>query len=538
MNKNTTPNNSKTSSLLEPILNKTTNILEFKNITKTYPGVVALDNVSFNVRNNKILSLVGENGAGKSTLLKIISGVIAYNNHQGQVLYNGKEAKFLSVHESEKAGIAIIHQELSISPFLPVYENVFMGHFKSSFGILNWSKMIKEAKYWLDLVGLTDINLYEQAGQLSIAKQQLIEIAKALSTKAKLLILDEPTSSLNDRESYQLLDLLKNLRDTQGITCIFVSHKLKEVAYVADDIAVIRDGKFISQYNAQTQKIDEQQLIKDIVGRELSAKFPPKPQNRVIGKEVLRVENICVEHPRFVDVNIVENGYFNVKQGELVGLSGLVGSGRSEMAMAVFGRQSGKMISGDIYLYNKKIQIRSPLSAIKNKIMYATEDRKNTGLIQIFSIDYNIALASLHLYSKGGVLSNMRLLKNSFDKKEELQIKVPDLQNPVESLSGGNQQKVIVAKALTTEFDVLIIDEPTKGIDVGSKYEIYRILLDLAAKGKAIIVISSELEELLGITDRIFVMEQGWVKGEIKTADTTQEKIFKISQKQVKPKGN
>ncbi|WP_371246276.1 sugar ABC transporter ATP-binding protein [Mycoplasmopsis agassizii] len=509
-------------------------ILKLDKITKKYPGVTALSDVSFEVRRGKILSLIGENGAGKSTLLKVISGVIPSTSHEGTVYFDGERSRFQSIGDSESKGIAIIHQELSISPFLPVYENVFMGHYRKKFGVLNWNEMIRESKKWLDLVGLTNVNVEDIAGNLSVAQQQLVEIAKALSQDSKLLILDEPTSSLNDKDSYKLLDLMKKLRDEQNITSIFVSHKLNEVEYVADDIVVIRDGKFISSYNNEETKITEQQLIKDIVGRSLEAKFPPKPENRKIGEETLRVENFKVQHPKFSDVYVVKNGYFNVKAGEIVGLSGLVGSGRSELALSVFGKQFGTIESGEIYINKKKVNIKRPLEAIKMGLMYASEDRKLTGLIQMFTIDNNIGSASLHLYTKASILQHNRLVKNSMELREKLKIKVPDIQYNVETLSGGNQQKVVIAKALTTKFQTLIIDEPTKGIDVGSKYEIYKIIFDLAAAGKSVIVISSELEELIGLTDRIFVMDGGYVKGEIKTSEATQEKIFEISVGKVK----
>ncbi|OYD27055.1 monosaccharide ABC transporter ATP-binding protein (CUT2 family) [Mycoplasma testudineum] len=512
---------------------KIQNILELKNITKKYPGVTALSDVTFEVRRGKILSLVGENGAGKSTLLKSITGVIPASEREGDLYFEGKKVRFNSIKDSESNGIAIIHQELSISPFLPVYENIFMGHFKrNKVGVLDWNWMIKESKKWLDCVGLTDIDVTKNAGFFSVAQQQLIEIAKVLSQEAKLIILDEPTASLNDRDSYLLLDIMKKLKNENNITSIFVSHKLKEVEYVADDIVVIRDGKFVSSYNNEKEKISEAKLIKDIVGRDLSAKFPKKP-DRKIGKETLRAENVVVEHPQLKDVFVVKNGYFNVKAGEIVGLAGLVGSGRSELALSVFGRQSGKMTDGQIFLNGKKVILNSVSKAISNGVMYASEDRKGAGLIQMFSIDYNIASSSLSKFTKFGVLDNHMAYKNSVKMREKLGIKVPSVDYLVETLSGGNQQKVVLAKSLTTEPTTLIIDEPTKGIDVGSKYEIYNIIFQLASEGKAVIVISSELEELIGLTDRIFVMDSGYVKGEIPTSEATQEKIFEISQRKV-----
>ena len=508
---------------------KNESILELKNITKKYPGVVALNNVSFKVEKNKILALVGENGAGKSTLLKVISGVIPKSKFEGQIFFEGNDTSYHSVKDSEKDGIAIIHQELAISPKLKVYENIFVGNYIARNGITNWSEMIKQARHYMNMVGL-NIDPNEIAGNLSIANQQLLEIAKALAKKSKLLILDEPTSSLNDEDSFALLDLMKKLRDKNGVSCIFVSHKLKEVEYVADSITVIRDGKHISDYNNQNAVIKEETLIKDIVGRTLENKFPKKLKGQKIGGLALEVQNWTVEDSKVTGKLLVKNASFNVRRGEIVGISGLVGSGRSELCMNIFGKSENIYKSGYMKLHEKKVSLNSSLQAIKNHFMYASEDRKNLGLIQIFSIHENISLSALHLYSnKVGVLKQNEQIQNSKFLKYKLNIKVPNINYKVETLSGGNQQKVLLAKAMSTEFDILIIDEPTKGIDVGSKFEIYKIIQDFAKEGKAIVIISSEIEEILGITNRLYVMSQGEIKGELETNKATPEKIMQIA---------
>ncbi|WP_391592176.1 Sugar ABC transporter, ATP-binding protein [[Mycoplasma] cavipharyngis] len=504
------------------------NILELHKITKKFGPVIALDNVSFNIPRKKIISIVGENGAGKSTLLKTVSGVYAHDSYEGAVMFDQKWTLFKNVKDSEKLGIAIIHQELSIAPNLSIYENVFLGNLKNVFGITDWNFMISNAKKYLDIVGFPEMNLEIAAGKLNVAQQQLIEIAKALTKNAKLIIFDEPTSSLNERESFILLDLMKKLRDEQGITCVFVSHKLKEVEYVSDEIVVIRDGKFISQYDNEKESISEAQLIKDIVGRDLENKYPKRPDRSTIGKPILVLENYTVKEISS-GKTVVQNASVHLNQGEILGISGLVGSGRSELFLSMFGHSYGERISGKTFYKGSLVNFKLPSQAIQAGIMYASEDRKNLGLIQNFSIHRNIGDASIHLYSNFfKFIYDKKLIINSQKLKEKIQIKTKNLNNNVDSLSGGNQQKVLIAKALSTKFEVLIIDEPTKGIDVGSKYEIYSIIFELAKAGKSIVVISSELEELLGITDRIYVMNQGKVKGEILTKDATSEKIMHI----------
>ncbi|VEU59835.1 sugar ABC transporter ATP-binding protein [Mesomycoplasma neurolyticum] len=508
-------------------MQQVTNILELKKITKNYGKTYALNDVSFTIPKGEITSLVGENGAGKSTLLKVLSGVIPYNSYKGELFFKNKKMEFKNIKSSEKAGIAIIHQELSISPYLSICENIFVGDYISKFGVINWNAMYKKCKKYLDMVGLKeDPSII--AGTLSVAKKQMVEIAKALSKNSEIIILDEPTSSLNDEDSFKLLDIMKSLKK-QNITSIFVSHKLNEVQYVSDNIVVIRDGQFISQYNKKNTKITEEQLIKDIVGRSLESKFPAKDPNRKIGELCFELKNITIAHKTIPNYNVVENSSFNARKGEIVGLSGLVGSGRTELMLSIFGKYYNNISSGKVLIKGKEMYFSNPKDAIKNGVMYASEDRKELGLIQMFSIADNISSASLHLYSKLGILHKNKEIVNILSKKDKIQIKTQDVLNEVSSLSGGNQQKVVIAKALTTNFDILIIDEPTKGIDVGSKYEIYSILLELANQGKTIIVISSEIEELMGITDRIFVMSQGKIKGEISASEATPEKIMKIS---------
>ncbi|ADE19512.1 sugar ABC transporter ATP-binding protein [Mycoplasma crocodyli] len=502
-------------------------ILELKNISKTYGATKALSDVTFNVKRGRILSLVGENGAGKSTLLKVFSGVIPYGKYEGTLFFEGQEARFASINESVSKGISIIHQELAISPHLTVCENMYLNNYMKKFGVIQWTKMYEECEKYLKMVGL-NIKSDTIAGTLSVAQQQLIEIAKALSKQSKLIFFDEPTSSLNDDDSFKLLDIMKKLRDEKGVTSVFVSHKLNEVSYVADDVVVIRDGKFISAYDKTIRPINEQELIKDIVGRTLEAKFPPKNPNKPIGDVIFEVKNVSVLNPLVSNYYTVKDASFNLRQGEILGISGLVGSGRTELMLSIFGKYYNKIESGTILLRGKEVRFKNPREAIRKGIMYASEDRKNIGLIQMFSIKSNITSASEHIYSKLGVYNINKEEKDSINYSQQMGVKTKNINNEVESLSGGNQQKVVVAKALSTDFDILIIDEPTKGIDVGSKLEIYQLLIELANNGKSIIVISSELEELLGITDRIFVMAQGKIKGEILTKDATQEKIMQI----------
>ncbi|EFF41166.1 sugar ABC transporter ATP-binding protein [Mycoplasmopsis alligatoris] len=502
-------------------------ILKLKNITKIYGATKALSDVSFEVKKGRILSLVGENGAGKSTLLKIFSGVIPHGKYEGELFYEDKLANFATINDSVSKGIAIIHQELAISPYLTVCENMYLNNYIKKFGVIQWNKMNIECQKYLKMVGL-NISSDTVAGTLSVANQQLVEIAKALSKNAKLIFFDEPTSSLNDSDSFKLLDIMKDLRDKKGVTSVFVSHKLNEVSYVADDIVVIRDGKFISSYDKNTRAINEQELIKDIVGRSLETKFPPKNPDRKIGQTIFEVKNINILNPKVSNHYTVQNASFDLKQGEIVGISGLVGSGRTELMLSIFGKYYNRIESGEVLLRGKKVHFKNPKDAIRKGIMYASEDRKNIGLIQSFSIKYNINSASEHIYAKLGVYSLNKEEKGSLQYSKQMGVKTKNINNEVESLSGGNQQKVVVAKALSTDFDILIIDEPTKGIDVGSKYEIYELLIELANKGKSIIVISSEMEELIGITDRIFVMAQGKIKGQILTKDATQEKIMQI----------
>lgn len=503
------------------------NILELKNVTKVYGPTIALNDVTFSIPKGKITSLVGENGAGKSTLLKILSGVIHYNEYQGTLLLEGKKTQFKGVKSSEKAGIAIIHQELSISPYISICENLFLGDYITKFGVIQWNEMYNKSKKYLEMVGIEE-DPSTLAGQLSVAKKQLVEIAKALSKNSKIIILDEPTSSLNDEDSFKLLDIMKDLK-SKGVTVLFVSHKLNEVKYVADNIVVIRDGHFISQYNKEESEITEASLIKDIVGRKMESKFPTKDPDRKIGEIMFQIKDIVVPHRSISNYNVVNNATMDARKGEIVGLSGLVGSGRTELILSLFGGYYKSFSSGEFWIKSKKVKYKSPKEAIKDGFMYASEDRKELGLIQLFAINNNISDASLHLLSKYGIRHKNKEYKNSLELKEKVKIKTKNIDNPVNSLSGGNQQKVVIAKALTTQFDILVIDEPTKGIDVGSKFEIYNLLFELAKEGKCIIIISSEIEELLGTTDRIFVMSQGTIKGQIKTSEATSEKIMKLS---------
>ncbi|CAF0838296.1 unnamed protein product [Didymodactylos carnosus] len=439
----------------------------------------------------------------------------------------GKKTFYRSIKDSQVDGIAIVHQELATSPHLSVVENMFIGDYRSRFGFVNFTQQLEEAKAALALVNVHNLDPNERMGSLSVAKQQLIEIAKALAKKARILVLDEPTSSLNDQDSQHLLKVMKDLKQ-EGITIIFVSHKLDEVLAVSDSIVAIRDGKFVSQYPNDPKVVNEARLIRDIVGRELNFRFPPKPKT-VLGETFLEIKNFSVEHPAIVGRDIVKRVSLSVKAGEIVGIAGIVGSGRTELFMALFGRSYGRNFRGQVLVRNKPIQLRSPHDAIRKGVMYASEDRKSLGLVQLSSVRENIGMSAFDRFSRFGFLKTKEIASYAEQMRTSMRIKVPTIEYAAGTLSGGNQQKVVLARALTAQPDVLIIDEPTRGIDIGSKYEIYEIIYRLASYGKAVIVISSEIPELLGITDRVYVMANGEIKGEVDTKEATQEGIISLA---------
>ncbi|MBQ0162005.1 MAG: sugar ABC transporter ATP-binding protein [Treponema sp.] len=498
-------------------------LLEMQNITKAFGSVKALSDVNLQVQEGEIHALVGENGAGKSTLMNVLSGIYQYGTYDGKILYAGDECKFQTIKDSEKKGIVIIHQELALVPLLSIAENMFLGNERGSAAKINWDETHHKARELLDLVGLKE-STHTLIKDIGVGKQQLVEIAKALGKNVKLLILDEPTASLNDRESKALLDLLLQLKKEKGVTSIIISHKLNEVSYVADTITVIRDGTVIKSLYKGKDAFDEGTIIQAMVGREISDRFPKRQSN--IGDVCFEVKNWCVDHPVFDGIKVCDNVNFNIRKGEVVGISGLMGAGRTELAMSIFGRSYGANISGEIYLNGKKVSFPTVKSAINHGIAYVTEDRKGNGLILTESIAKNTTFAKLEKISKNAILDFGLENKYAEEMRKEMHTKCASIFENVGNLSGGNQQKVLVGKWLFAEPDILILDEPTRGIDVGAKYEIYCIINDMIAHGKSVLFISSEMPEILGMCDRIYIMNEGKMVGEMQGKDATQEKIM------------
>lgn len=498
-------------------------LLEMQNITKTFGSVRALGDVNLQVQEGEIHALVGENGAGKSTLMNVLSGIYQYGTYEGKILYAGEECKFQTIKDSEKKGIVIIHQELALVPLLSIAENMFLGNERGSSAKINWDETHHKARELLDLVGLKE-STHTLIKDIGVGKQQLVEIAKALGKNVKLLILDEPTASLNDRESKALLDLLLQLKKEKGVTSIIISHKLNEVSYVADTITVIRDGTVIKSLYKGKDAFDEGTIIQAMVGREITDRFPKRQSN--IGDVCFEVKNWNVDHPVFDGIKVCDNVNFNIRKGEVVGISGLMGAGRTELAMSIFGRSYGANISGEIYLNGKKVSFPTVKSAIEHGIAYVTEDRKGNGLILTESIAKNTTFAKLDKISKNAILDFGLENKYAEEMRKEMHTKCASIFENVGNLSGGNQQKVLVGKWLFAEPDILILDEPTRGIDVGAKYEIYCIINDMIAHGKSVLFISSEMPEILGMCDRIYIMNEGKMVGEMQGKDATQEKIM------------
>lgn len=494
-----------------------------KNITKTFPGVKALDNVNLKVEEGEIHALVGENGAGKSTLMNVLSGIYPYGTYEGDIIYNGEVCKFNKIKDSEEKGIVIIHQELALVPYMSIGENMFLGNEQGKKNAIDWDKTYAEADKYLRMVGLSESSR-TLVKEIGTGKQQLVEIAKALAKNAKLLILDEPTSSLNETDSKALLDLMLQFKK-QGMTMIIITHKLNEVAYVADKITVVRDGSTIETMDKKTTEISEDRIIQGMVGRELTDRFP-KRQGVKIGEINMEVDNWTVYHPLYPERKVVDNVSINVRKGEVVGIYGLMGAGRTELAMSIFGRSYGTGITGTLKLNGKEITLKNPKEAIKNKIAYVTEDRKGNGLVLTNPIKINTTLANLDSISKHKIIDKDKEYQVAEEYRNKLRTKCPSVEQNVGNLSGGNQQKVLLAKWMFTEPDVLILDEPTRGIDVGAKYEIYCIINDLVAAGKSVIMISSELPEVLGMSDRIYIMNAAKIVGELKAEDASQEIIM------------
>ncbi len=499
-------------------------ILEMRGITKTFPGVKALQDVTMTVANGEIHAICGENGAGKSTLMKVLSGVYPHGSYEGEILFDGGPCRFKNIRDSEGRGIVIIHQELALSPYLSIAENIFLGNERASRGVISWAQTNKQAAQLLERVGLHE-KPDTRLADIGVGKQQLVEIAKALSKRVRLLILDEPTAALNDEDSAHLLDLIRQLK-AQGITSIIISHKLNELSAVADTITVIRDGRNVDVLDMRAgEPVSEDRIIHSMVGRDLAHRFPDHTPR--LGDEVLRIEDWSVHHPFDRSRLVVDAASLYVRAGEIVGIAGLMGAGRTELAMSLFGHSYGVNISGRLLLHGKEVHIHTVDDAISHGLAYATEDRKRYGLNLIEDIKRNISAANLRRLSRLGVVNSAREISMTDKLRRDLRIKAGSVDILAGNLSGGNQQKVVLSKWLFAEPEVLILDEPTRGIDVGAKYEIYEIINSLADEGKGVIVISSELPELLGLCDRIYGMSEGRVTGEVLRAEATQEALMR-----------
>jgi putative multiple sugar transport system ATP-binding protein len=499
-------------------------ILRMRGITKTFPGVKALQDVNLEVRRGEIHAICGENGAGKSTLMKVLSGVYPHGSYDGEIEFEGEPCRFSGIRDSEHRGIVIIHQELALAPNLSIAENIFLGNEQSRRGLIDWNATNHAADALLRRVGLGE-GAVTPIVDLGVGKQQLVEIAKALSKEVRLLILDEPTAALNDEDSAHLLGLLRGLRES-GITCVIISHKLNEVMAIADRVTILRDGRTISTLDVGAGDVTEDRIIAGMVGRDLDHRFPPHTPR--IGEEVLRIEDWTVHSPTQHGRVVVRGANLTLRRGEIVGLAGLMGAGRTELAMSVFGRSYGVDISGRVVKDGKEIRLRTVRDAIRHGIAYATEDRKRYGLNLIEDIKRNISAAGLGKLARRGWVDENREYQVADDFRTSMNIKAPSVASVTGKLSGGNQQKVVLSKWIFTNPDVLILDEPTRGIDVGAKYEIYTIINRLADEGKAVLVISSELPELLGLCDRIYTLSAGRITGEVPRAEATQEGLMTL----------
>lgn len=500
----------------------TDTILEMKHITKQFPGVKALDNVSMEVKRGEIHALVGENGAGKSTLMKVLSGVYPYGSYEGQFYINGKEGQFQAIKDAELAGIAIIYQELALVKDLNVAENIFLGKLHNSAGVVQWDKVFYDAGKILKDIGV-DVNLDSKISDIGIGQQQLVEIAKALLLKADILILDEPTAALTETEVNLLMGILRNLRES-GVTCILISHKLNEVFEIADRVTVLRDGGTVSTNDIAN--MTEDSIIKEMVGRDITQRYPPKQCE--IGEVVLEVKNLTKYSIEDSTKKIIDNVNFHVRSGEILGIAGLMGAGRTEVLMSIFGFLKGEQ-EGNIILDGNEVSIKSPRDAIELGMGMVSEDRKRLGLILIQSVAINATLSSLKKISYNNIISTDKEVFETNKYVDSIGIKTPSVETEVGTLSGGNQQKVLLARCLMTQPKVLFLDEPTRGIDVGAKLEIYTLMHQLSATGTAIVMVSSEMPEVLGMSDRIMVMCEGDMSGELAKEEATQEKIMLIA---------
>ncbi len=498
-------------------------LLQMRDITKLFPGVRALDHVNITVEEGEIHAVCGENGAGKSTLMNVLSGIYPYGTYEGDIFYQGQECCFRTIRDSEQKGIVIIHQELALVPYLSIGENMFLGNEQGKKGAINWNMTYQKAEEFMRVVGLHD-NPRTLVRDIGMGKQQLVEIAKALAKDVKLLILDEPTSSLNESDAKKLLDLLIHLKKEKGITSILISHKINELSYCADRITILRDGQSIETLTKGVDEVSEARIIRGMVGREMTNRYPPREKN--IGPVALEVRNWTVYHPMYANRKVVDDVSITVRRGEVVGVAGLIGAGRTELAMSIFGKAYGAKISGHIFKHGQEIVLGSIPHAISTGFAYITEDRKGNGLVISNSIKHNLTLARTEFISKNGVLDKDIEKQSAESLKERLGIKAPTVEQLVGNLSGGNQQKVLVGKWIFSEPDILLLDEPTRGVDVGAKFEIYQIINSLVAQGKSILLISSELPEILGMCDRVYVMNEGRLIAELPIEEASQEVIM------------
>ncbi|MTW84448.1 xylose ABC transporter ATP-binding protein [Virgibacillus dakarensis] len=497
------------------------NALEMKGITKEFPGVKALDNVTFSVRKGEIHALCGENGAGKSTLMKILSGVYPFGSYDGNILIDDKEVNFRNIKESQDRGVSIIYQELALVPEMTVAENIFLSSDLIRRKVIDWNQLHAEAKKWLEQIGL-DVDPQMKLGELTVGKQQLIEIVKALTKNAKILILDEPTAALTESDVEILIGILKGLR-SKGVTCIYISHKLGEVIRLADTVTILRDGQTVS--TDPIRKLSEEKIVTKMVGRTLTEFFPYEEHD--MGENVLEVKDYSFYHSG-IDEMISENVTFSLKKGEILGISGLMGAGRTELFTSLFGGYPGKKY-GEVKIDGERVDIRKPADAIKSGLAYVSEDRKKYGLILGMEITKNSTLAALRKVMPKGLIDSVLEIRNAAELTEKINLKAHSLEAKVSQLSGGNQQKVVLSKWLFTNPKILILDEPTRGIDVGAKYEIYKIMNELSKQGVGIVMISSELPEVLGMSDRVLVMSDNSVTGELSRERATQEKIMRMA---------
>jgi len=494
------------------------------NITKIFPGVVALDDVCLDVKEGEIHGLVGENGAGKSTLMNVLGGVFPYGTYKGRIVISGEICRFRNIRDSEEKGIAFIHQELALSPYLSIAENIFMNHEITTLKyVVDWKETNRRAQEYLNTVGLSE-DPQTPVGSISVGKQQLVEIAKALSKNCRILILDEPTAALNNEESRNLLDLLLTLKKEQNLTSILISHKLNDLDGVADTVTILRDGKTIESFEVG-EHLSMNRIIKGMVGREIIDRYPSR--DTVPGDVFFEVRGLNAYHPLNDARKIVNNVSFNIRKGEIVGFAGLMGAGRTEIAMAVFGRSYGQRISGKVIIDGKPVNAQTIKSAIDNGIAYLTEDRKMQGLSLVHTVKQNMTLVNLPKFTKLAVISGDHEIHEAEEYRKKLDIKASSIDQIVGFLSGGNQQKVVLAKWIMTNADVFIFDEPTRGIDIGAKYEIYQIMNRLVAEGKSILFISSDLPEILSMSDRVYVINKGEIAGELDKSDISQESVMK-----------